>query len=385
MTFNNINFYNRKTGNIAIKSWDEYGVGEDHTAEVIAKNLIRISSDGIRSPLKPGYIAVFQYEGRSSPAIVSHQSSNIHLTNLTQYHAAGIANLFEGTTNIYIDSLQIVSRPGSGRFFTAHHDAIHFVECRGDIHIKGCKTEFIGDDDVNIHGIYRPVINKNGNRQLNVKLMHFQQMGVKTLFAGDEVGFHDAKTLAYLGKSKLSKVIHRTAQETQLFFEADLPELDWQNIVVTLRDHNIDVQISGNHFSKHRARGLLIKTLKKVRIHDNYFSIQGVAIKLSNYASGCYEAGPVEDVEIYNNVFDQCNTEGFSQATFEISPAIIDQNSPVPIFKNGILFSENIMLTEEYHNDFLGGVTVLMGKAFTKKEKEDFVKNNVISAVNGIT
>lgn len=32
MTFNNIKFYNRKTGNIAIKRWDEYSVGADHTA-----------------------------------------------------------------------------------------------------------------------------------------------------------------------------------------------------------------------------------------------------------------------------------------------------------------------------------------------------------------
>lgn len=280
--------------------------------------------------------------GRSSPAIVSHQSNNIHLTNITQYHAAGIANLFEGTTNIYIDSLQIASRPGSGRFFTVHHDAFHFVECRGDIHIKGCKSEFIGDDDINIHGIYRPVISKNGNKQLNVKLKHFQQMGVKTLFAGDVVGFHDAKTLSYLGEGKLSKVIHGTARETQLFFDIDLPQLDWQNIVVTLRDHNIDVQIRGNHFSKHRARSLLIKTLGKVSVHDNYFNVQGAAIQISNDALDWYEAGPVEDVEIYDNVFDQCNLGGFSRATFEIFPSGTDLKSSVPIFKNVSIHNNKI-------------------------------------------
>lgn len=46
------------------------------------------------------------------------------------------------------------------------------------------------------------------------------------------------------------------------------------------------------------------------------------------------------------------------------------------IFKNGVFIPENIMLKPEYRNDFLGGVTVLKGKALNKKEKDIFVKSN---------
>jgi len=44
------------------------------------------------------------------------------------------------------------------------------------------------------------------------------------------------------------------------------------------------------------------------------------------------------------------------------------------IFKNCVFLLENVHLTPEYRDDFLGGVTVLKGKALTQKEKDTYVK-----------
>jgi len=46
------------------------------------------------------------------------------------------------------------------------------------------------------------------------------------------------------------------------------------------------------------------------------------------------------------------------------------------IFNNGVFIPENIVLTPEFRNDFLGGVTVLKGNALNTDEKETFVTNN---------
>lgn len=46
------------------------------------------------------------------------------------------------------------------------------------------------------------------------------------------------------------------------------------------------------------------------------------------------------------------------------------------IFNNGVFIPENIKLNPEYRADFLGGVTVLKGKALNQKEKDIFVKSN---------
>jgi hypothetical protein len=390
MGFNNINIVNPKLGRLVFKSFDEYGVGRDHTAEILEDQLVRIHSSYIRSPLKVGQIAVFQYDDRSSPGFTVHKSENIKLKDITMYHTAAFGGIFEGSRNIYIDNMQVVRRPHSGRWFTTHHDVTHFVECRGDIHITNCKFEFQGDDDCNIHGIYRQVIKKRGN-SLSTRLIHFQQMGVDTLFSGDIIGFHDAETLELLGEGKLAKFMDQdTGQQDTLIFDEKLPELDWKNVVVTLRAHDTDVIIANNNFSNHRARSLLIKTLGKVRIHDNYFRSQGAAIKIRGEASSWYEAGGVEDVDIYNNVFDHCNTGGFSNATFEIL-ATLGKASDKPIHKGIKIYNNKIIQTykplmqlshvenlEFYDNE------IIEGKEYEQWFKGKKEPNNV-SVGDGVT
>ena len=335
MDFNNINVVDPQLGRLVFKSQDEYEVGSEHMAELLEGNLARIRSACIRSPLKVGHIAVFQYSSRSSPAVVVHRGANIRLENLTLYHAAAFGGLFEGARDIYIDGVRIVRRPGSGRWYTAQHDAMHFVECRGNIHLKNNRFEFLGDDDINIHGIYRPVIRRVDPKKICTRLSHFQQMGVDTLHRGDVIGFYDAKTLELLGRGKLAGYTDQdTAQEDLLVFEEPLPNLNWGNIVAAPLLHDTNVVICGNHFSNHRARNLLIKTLGKVRIYDNYFNAQGAAIQIRPDASSWYEAGAVDDVEIYHNVFDQCNTGGFSQATFEIGATLEKPDSEIPVVRN---------------------------------------------------
>ncbi|MEX0982071.1 MAG: hypothetical protein WD577_05750 [Bacteroidales bacterium] len=345
MDFGNINFVNPKLERLVYKSMDEYPIAEEHQAEMIKANLFRIHYRNIMSPIEVGHVAVFQYEGRSSPAVLAHGGSDIHLENVTEYHAAAIANLFEGTTNIYVDSLQVIRRPGSGRWFTAHHDAIHFVDCRGDIHIKGSTVEWQGDDDINIHGIFRRVQRKVTNNTIQVYLYHFQQMGVRTLYPGDNIAFYDKNTFQLLGEGTLEKEVYYlyTAQQSYLRFKDELPPLDWNNIVVALLNHDIDVQISGNHFSNHRARNLIIKTPGKVRIHDNYFNAQGAAIKIHNEIDSWHESGPVEDVEIFNNVFNQCNNGGFSFSTIEITAGVNDPSTTLPVHKNISIHNNKII------------------------------------------
>ncbi|VGO14857.1 Alpha-1,3-galactosidase B [Pontiella desulfatans] len=369
MDFNNINIIDPQLGRLVFKSWDEYGVGRDHTAEILEKGLVRIRSSKICSPLKVGHVAVFQYNDRSSPGFVVHRSENIRLEQVTMYHAAAFGAIFEGSRDLYVNEVKAIRRPDSGRWYTTHHDVMHFVECRGDIHLTNCRFEFQGDDDCNIHGVYRPVVRTQNNKTLVTRLSHFQQMGIDTLYPGDTMGFHDADTLELLGEGTLVQALNRdAAQEDSLTFKEPLPDLDWKNVVVTLRAYDTDVKIRHNHFSNHRARSLLIKTLGKVRIHDNYFNSQGCAIKIRGEASSWYEAGGVEDVEIYNNVFDQCNSGGFSQATFELHATLGKPDSEIPIHKNvrihnnriiqifkPLMIADHVENLEFYDNEIIAG------------------------------
>ncbi|HSH19891.1 MAG TPA: beta-L-arabinofuranosidase domain-containing protein, partial [Draconibacterium sp.] len=55
------------------------------------------------------------------------------------------------------------------------------------------------------------------------------------------------------------------------------------------------------------------------------------------------------------------------------------------IFKKGVFFLENIKLTPEYRDNFLGGVTVLKGKALTQKEKECLAEDNSLESAGFVS
>ena len=328
MRMRSINFYDPQQGRVVYRSTDEYNIPLDYKAEIRKDGTVRIHTPRLQSPIKPGHVGVFQYEGRSSPAVAAQRCRNIRLESVTEYHAAAIANLFEGVEDVYLSRVQVVPRPGSGRFFSSHHDASHFVDCRGDIHVHDCQFECQGDDSGNIHGVYRPVFRKMRDTVLRVKLIHFQQIGVDTLNAGDNVGFYHADTLEMLGEGRLASVLRPDAQTSDLVFAEPLPELVWSKVVVALREHDVDVEISGCRFAHNRARGWLIKTLGRVRIHDNYFRVQGtfeIDPTLGNPASEVPIFGRIRIHhnrihQIYRPLIIANNVEGFEFYENKISP-----------------------------------------------------------------
>ena len=55
---------------------------------------LRTATDSpVRNRFQSGQVAVFQYSGRTSPAIAVQNSASIHIDHVTQYHAGAIANV----------------------------------------------------------------------------------------------------------------------------------------------------------------------------------------------------------------------------------------------------------------------------------------------------
>jgi pectate lyase len=335
MHFHNINFIDPVKGEQAYQSVDEYPVSKSgmHTAEQRESGIIRLVSDKFRNKPQIGQVAVFQYSGRTSPAISVQNSENIRIENVTQYHAAAIANIFEGSHNIYIDKMTMTRR--GDRWFSALNDATHFVDCGGDIHITRSLFEFQGDDAVNIHGIYRPIEKQLSDSALRLRLVHYQQFGVDTIQRGTVVALCNKQNFQIVEKIVVAKTEWVEGGELcDVHFKSELPTLDWANIVAMVHEENVAVNITHNRVQNNRARGMLIKTLGNVRITDNYFHTPGPAIKLRVDASHWYEAGPVEDVEITRNIFDHCKFGGWARALFEIDPTLEDPTSDVAVMKN---------------------------------------------------
>lgn len=337
--FHNLNFIDPVRGEQAYRSTDEYGMLKlgNHTVTKKAEGVFRIESTMMRNKPQVGQIAVFQYEGRTSPAISVQASEDIHIENVTQYHAAAIANIFEGSRDIYIDRMTMKRR--GNRWYSALNDATHFVDCRGDIFITNSHFEFQNDDAVNIHGIYRTIDHANGNNGLRLRLNHFQQFGVDTIVPGDTVALCDFQSLETLATRTVSQVAPHDDQITDYRFKEALPELDWTKVVAMRYDTNVNVNISGNTFRNNRARGVLVKTYGPIRIHDNRFHTPGPAVMIGYGTTGkWFESGPVDDVEISNNIFDQCMFGQWGNALFVMGP-----RSGNPTSKNIRIHSNKII------------------------------------------
>jgi len=265
-------------------------------------------------------------------------------------------DFFEGMTYFY-DALEGVDLANISHkaplFNLVYHDAIgnfgkiqdpdNLVTFNGDFRIKSLRNILIGNGTLIFFSPYE----YEGVRNM-IKIANELVAPVHRETFYDELLSHEYLSPDFMVQHSYfsggTQVTVKLGPVDQII-ESDvvMPALDWDNIVVALQDHDVDVQISGNHFSNHRARGILIKTPGKVRLHDNYINAQGAAIKVHIEASSWHESGPVDDVEIYNNVIDQCNNGGFSFAAIEISADVTDPESVALVHKNISIHNNKII------------------------------------------
>lgn len=313
----NLNYIDPVREEHAYQSTDEFAMFNHDAYTVTEKKpgVFRLESGVMRNKPKVGQVAVFHFDGRTSPVVAAQNSEGIRIENTTIYHAGGIATIFEGCRDVHLDHLNITRR--GNRWFSALNDATHFVECKGDLNLTNCLFEFQNDDAINIHGIYRTVDTALNETTLLLRLMHFQQFGVDTISAGDTLALCDRDTLKTRALLTVTKVHPQDHQCTRYEFTEPLPELDWSHVVVMRYETDVHVRIRGNTIQKNRARGVLVTTLGKVEITENFFHTPGPAVQVEYGVRGkWFESGPVEDVEIRDNTFDQCNFGRWGNALF---------------------------------------------------------------------
>jgi hypothetical protein len=323
------------------KAQDHYGICTAHRAEELGDGVFRLYVRYRNMP-KVGNLMVFKHEKRLSPGIIVEKCTNVKLENIDIYHCGGMAMVAQASRDIYLKRVNIIPRPGSGRIFSVHADATHFVDCEGDIFLEQCRCENQMDDPVNIHGIFRPVEELIAPDSVRIRLIHKQQLGVDTIRSGDMIGFYDRKSFELKYQAVAIRVERINSEYTELFFNERLPLLDWTNIAVMKQCHDVNVKIKACRFSGNRARGLLISSLGQILIEDNYFHTPGAAVRISGDIDDWFESGPVENVEIRNNFFDNCCYGVWGDALIDVVPQVKTENQRIPVHSN-ISIHDNII------------------------------------------
>ena len=305
----------------AFRAQDHYGLARELTAEAgSGPGVVRLRGAFPTLP-EPGQIMVVKHHGRTSPGFCVSRCRGVTFEDVTVYHAGGMGFIAQASRDVSLRRCRVMVRPGSDRVFSSHADATHFVDCSGRIELIDCTFANQMDDATNIHGIFRRVVRQPAGDCIDMAVMHEQQRGVDTFAEGDTLAFFDRRTFAPLGRAELvsSEAQDRRVTRYRLSRAVDLPEGE----AVAMRwDHDVDVVIRGCVCENNRARGLLVSSLGRVLIEDNRLHVPGTAVQCCFDASSWYESGPIEDVTVRGNTFDNCMYGVWGPALFAVNPHI---------------------------------------------------------------
>lgn len=248
---------------------------------------------------------VIKHEARLCPGMVFDRCKGITLRNVTLHHAAGMGILAQLSSDIQLENVQIVPR---GRRASVSDDAVHFSECRGQLSLDRCILTGTLDDSFNAHGIYRPLkMRIPGGKFYYLDSGHFQQQGLQGAFPGDTLELMKNDTGRPYAQIKLRNA--RTVNKSLTLIEPERempPEWAPGDDARVVETASAELTITNCTFHPLNGRGVLATGVKKARIAGNTFHTSGAAVFVSGDGNYWYESGPVEEMVIENNCFDNC-------------------------------------------------------------------------------
>lgn len=329
----------------AFRAPDHYGLAKRLRAERTgSRDSVRLHGPFTTLP-EPGRVMVLKHHGRTSPAVCVSGCHGVSLRDVTVHHAGGMAFVAQASRDVSLKRCRVCPRPDSDRVFSSHADATHFVDCHGRIELIDCFFANQMDDATNIHGIFRRIVSHPASDRIEARVMHDQQDGVDTFGVGDTLAFYDDRTFAQIGQAEIVETTRADRRNSvyRLSHGVDLPA---GHAVAMRWDHDIDVVIRGCDCRNNRARGLLISTLGKVLIEENRLHVPGSAIQFCCDANSWYESGPVEDVTVRRNVFDDCLYGVWGPALINVNPQVAPEYRGLPINRN-IRITDNVIRTSD--------------------------------------
>ena len=278
----------------------DYWLWSGLQAEALANGNYKIYLKDITGTV--GNIMAFGAARRANPGFTFDECNTVLIKNVNLYHCGGMGFIVQRVRDIELNNVQVVPTPGSDRIISATADATHFINCGGYLRMIDCKFTNQKDDATNIHGWYamtREIVNDN-------TILVWYNYGKDFVRPGMYMEIANHKTMMTYAHRTVKSVRQINSELAEITFTEPLPEEIQIKDPIACEDQYPDVLIKGCHFANNRARGLLIGSRGEVIIEENYFHVPGSSILFEGDGSYWYEQSGVRNVQIRNNVFDNC-------------------------------------------------------------------------------
>jgi len=304
-------FYDNLSGQLLFYSYDKAKgelVWNNRTVRIPNKGLLKrdglIGVPGLADAIQSDAL-IIKHEQRLCPGIVLDRCSGVTLKDVTIHHAAGMGVLAQLSSDIVLERVSVVPR---GRRASVSDDAVHFSECRGRLKLDKCVLEGTLDDSFNAHGIYRPLkMRIPGGKFYYLDTGHYQQQGLQGAFAGDTLELMKNDTGKPYARIKVRHARQLNKALTLVEPEGDMPA-EWTpgDDARVLEAASAELSVTNCTFRPLCGRGVLASGMGKARVSGNRFHTSGAAVFVSGDGNYWYESGPVGDLVVQNNVFDNC-------------------------------------------------------------------------------
>lgn len=242
-------------------------------------------------------------------AFVFRGCANVLLEDVTVQAVPGMAVIGWQSRDLTIRRIRVV--PAEGGWMSATADAMHFGGCRGLITVEDSEFAGMGDDAINIHGMYGLVTKRlddhtveAGRARMNAYYDTERGTWDEPL-PGDVIEYGGGKEPLLpqgqltVGAARQDAALHRVV----ITFKEPLPPGVGEGSVLTNVSSTPAVRIRRCHVHGNRARGMLIQT-RDVVIEDCLFEdITCAGVHICTDACDWWESLGVRDVTVKGCVF----------------------------------------------------------------------------------
>ncbi len=280
--------------------------GRDY--ELLAPNKIRLkgiySGDPINK-LKIGHKMNIRYIIYGPSVFTFKSCHRVLLKDIVIYSASSFGALIKPRSSDFtFDNFSMRVKEGSEKLYCANADGVHILGLMGKLTFKNCNIEGLGDDCLNIHGIAAAAQNLNKeDKTLTAIYARAKGKPLPDFWActGDKIHVYNPKT--FLKKAEFT--VDAVDADYNITYTNLVGEIEEGDVLANSVYYSA-VHVDGCTLRSTRARGLLIQS-QNILVENSY--IYGMSLPAMLFSPDIrvwYEVGPVENVEIRNNVIEYC-------------------------------------------------------------------------------
>lgn len=309
--------------------------------EILGPQKIRVWISKGRALPKPGNAVGLMHSAHFRPAILVRESDNVRLDGVTIHSQPGMGIVAHRCNNLTLSGVRIVPPPGS--YFSTTTDATHLTSCTGLIRYENSIFENPGDDIINVHNYYWPAARTKRRDHYVISAPQYMHSAVLDHpDVGARLQVVRASTLEPVGIVTVKSVVpHKETMKVDVELEGELPK-DLDNYLLSDVTRLPRVELVGNFFLSHRARGALIKTHNVLIERNLILHNSGTGVHVA--AEGGWREGiPSANVTIRGNRFIG---NGYGGGTIHGTSAIavnIDADEQAGPLHHKLVIEDNII------------------------------------------